>query len=133
MLLRDLMIGVHIRGRRSSGSSVVYGSELGTVLSSEVLVLDLVGGGLEMLLVGSLHLRCRRPRLDAHTAVEADVLVVDDGVLRDDGTVLIDVGHMDAAKVRGGAVVSERSTAPLAADEADAAVAEAVINSSIEA
>src|SRR5271163_2507792 len=133
MLLRHLMIGVHVGGRRSSRSSVVYGSELGTVLSSEVLMLELVGSGLNVLLVGCLQLGCRRPRLDARAAVEADVLVVDDSVLRDDGTVLIDVGHVDAAKVRNGAVVGESSTAPLATGAANAAVAEAVINPTVEA
>ena len=112
---------------------MVYGNQLGTVLSSEVLVLELVGGGLDVLLVGSLQLRCRRLRLDPDAAVEADVLVVDDGVLRDDRAVLVDVGHVDAAKVGDSAVVSEYSTAPLAADESDAAVAEAVVNSTVEA
>src|SRR5580698_2564599 len=113
MLLRHLMIGVHVGGRRSSGSSVVYGSELRTVSSSEVFMLDLVSRGLDMLLVGSSQLCFRRPRLDARAAVEADVFVVEDGVLCDDGAVLIDVGHVDAAKVCDGAVVSKCSTAPL--------------------
>src|SRR5277367_6164098 len=127
------MIGVHVGGRWSPGSSVVYGSELGTVLSSEMFVLHLIGGWLEMLLVASSQLCFRGTRLDAHAAVEADVLVVDDGVLRDDGAVLVDVGHMDAAEVRDSVVVGKCSTAPLAADETDAAVAEAVVNSAVEA
>ena len=58
---------------------------------------------------------------------------VDDGVLRHDGAVLVDIGHMDAAEVRHGAVISEYSAPPLAADEADAAVAEAVVNAAVEA
>jgi hypothetical protein len=70
---------------------------------------------------------------DAAFAVKADVIVVDDGVLRDDRAVLIDVGHVHAAKVRDSAVVGKRSTAPLAPDEADAAEAEAVVDATVEA
>ena len=107
--------------------------QLGAVLRGEVLVLHLVGGGLDMLLVLSLHLHRRGPRLDAGAAVEADVIRVDDGVCVDDGAILVDVGHVDAAEVRHGAVVGEDSAAPLAAEEADAAVAESVVNPAIEA
>ena len=96
-------------------------------------MLNLVGGGLDMLLVGSLQLCCRCLRLDARTAVEADVLVVDDSVLRDNSAVLVDIGDVDAPEIRDGAVVGECSAAPLAADESDAAVAEAVVYSTIEA
>jgi hypothetical protein len=46
---------------------------------------------------------------------------------------LVDVGHVDATKVRHGVVVGEDSAAPLAAEEADAAVAESVVNTAIEA
>ena len=59
---------------------MVHRGQLGTVLRGEVLMLELVGSGLEMVFVGRLHLHRRGPRLDAAAAVEADVVSVDDGV-----------------------------------------------------
>ena len=72
-------------------------------------------------------------RLDARAAVVADVVVVDDGVLLNHGAVFVDVGHMHAAEVRDRAVIRKGSATPLAAEEADAAVAEAVVHSAVEA
>ena len=95
-------------------------------------MLHLVGGGLEVVLVGRLHLHGRGMHLNALAAVEADVVHVDDGVFRHDGAVLVDIGDVHAAKVRHGAVIGEDSAAPLAAEEADAAVAEAVVNATVE-
>ena len=86
-----------------------------------------------MVLVLRLHLHRRGASRDAGAAVEADVVRVDNGVLLNDGAILVDVGHVDAAEVRHGAVVGEDPAAPLAAEEADAAVAESVVNPAIEA
>src|SRR5271154_671956 len=57
VLLRHLMISVHVGGRRSSGGAVVHGSQLRTVLRSEVGMLHLVRGRLNVLLVGSAQFR----------------------------------------------------------------------------
>ena len=70
---------------------------------------------------------------DAAAAVEADVVHVDDGVAFNDGAIHVDVGDVDAAEVGDGAVVGEDSAAPLTAEEADAAVAEAVVDAAVEA
>src|SRR5277367_765167 len=127
------MIGVHVGGCRRRWTPVVHGRQLRAVLCGKVLVLGLVRGGLDVLLVFRLQFARGGVRRNAAFAVEADVIVVDDGVLRNDGAVLVDVGYVHAAKVSHGAVVRERSTAPLAADEAYAAETEAVVNATIEA
>src|SRR5271168_3741504 len=126
------MIGVHVGGCRRRWTPVVHGRQLRAVLCGKVLVLALLGGGLDMLLVGRLQLRCGGMGGNAAFAVEADVIVVDDSVLRNDGAVLVDVGYVHAAKVSNGAVIGESSAAPLAADEAYAAETEAVVNATIE-
>src|ERR1017187_5050904 len=133
MLLRDLMIRTDVRSRRCSGEAMVHRGKLRTVLRGKVLVPHLVGGGLEVVLVLRLHLHRRGTSRDAGAAVEADVVRVDDGVLFNDGAILVDVGHVDAAKVRHGAVVGEASAPPPAAPEADAAVAESVVHPAIKA
>ena len=69
-------------------------------------------------------------RRDASSAVEAGM--IDNRILRHDGAVHVNVGHVDAAEIRHGAIVGERSAAPLAAYKADSAVAESVIDAAIE-
>src|SRR5208283_4878728 len=112
MLLRNLMIRRYIRSRRRSGTAMVHGGKLRPVLGREVLVPHLVRGGLDMVLVLRLRLHRRGASRDAGATVEADVVRVDDGVLFNDGAILVDVGHVDAAEVRHGAVVGEDSAAP---------------------
>src|SRR5580658_7224788 len=70
---------------------------------------------------------------NAAGAVEAGVVHVDDGVALNHGAVDVDVGDVNAAEVGAGAVVGEDSAAPLTAKEADAAVAEAIIDAAVEA
>jgi hypothetical protein len=69
----------------------------------------------------------------ARTAAEADVAIVDDGRAIDDGRV--DVGVVDhrGVHVHHRRVVSEDTAAPLAAREADAHVAEAVVHAAVVA
>ena len=66
----------------------------------------------------------------ARTAVEADA--IDRGVVIDDGGVVsvVNVGHVD---VGDGAIVVVVSTAPVAAEEANAGIAKTVINAAVEA
>src|SRR5579863_7695404 len=70
--------------------------------------------------------------LNACAAIEGYVVHVHDRVLLDDDAVLVHIGYTDAAKVRDCAVVGEYSTTPLAADEADAAEPEAIVNATVE-
>src|ERR1700735_629132 len=96
-------------------------------------MLHLVGSGIEVVLVGCLHLHRRRMPLNTDAAIEADVVHVHNRVSRHDDAVFIHIGDTDASKVRHRAVVSEFSTSPFAADEADTAVAESVVHATVEA
>src|SRR5580700_4591904 len=95
-------------------------------------MLHLVGGCLEVVLVGRLHLHSRRMHLNALAAIEAYVVDVHDGVFRHNGSVLVHIGDVHASKVCNGTVIGENSTTPLAADETDAAEAEAVVHATIK-
>src|SRR5579872_7309426 len=95
-------------------------------------MLQLVGSWLEVALIRRLHLHRRRMHRNALATIEAYVVDVDDRGLLDDRAVLVHIGDMDAAKVRHCAVVGEHSAAPLAAGEADAAEAEAVVHATVE-
>src|SRR5271170_8036414 len=95
-------------------------------------MLHLVGSGLEVMLVGRLHLHSRCMHLNALATIEAYVVDVYDGIFRHDGSVLVHVRDMHASKVRYGTVIGEHSTTPLAADETDAAEAEAVVHATVE-
>src|SRR5216683_6799899 len=66
----------------------------------------------------------------ARATIKADP--VDRGVVVDDGRV-VGVAHNRDVNVGHGAVVVVRATSPVAAEEADAGVAEAVVNAAIEA
>src|ERR1035438_8018758 len=63
------------------------------------------------------------PRFDSARAVESNVSVIHDDCLA------VNVGHVPHVDVHHGAVVEECAASPLAAGEADAAAAEAVVNS----
>ena len=78
-------------------------------------MLGLAGGRIEVVLARRLHLRGRSMRLDARATIEAGVALVDDGVVFDDGAILVHVGYVHAAEVGHGAVVSKYAAAPLAA------------------
>src|SRR5208283_3793540 len=68
-----------------------------------------------------------RPRLNAAiAAVERDMIAVHDHVA------LVDVPHIDDVDVHDGPVIEEAAATPLAAPEADTAVAETVVNAAIE-
>src|SRR3984885_8369838 len=95
-------------------------------------MLYLLGGGLEVVLVGRLHLHSRRVPLNAFAPIEAYVVDVHDGVFRHDRAVLVHIGDVYASEVSYSPVVGEHSTTPLASDETDAAEAEAVVNATVE-
>src|SRR5580692_2177885 len=95
-------------------------------------MLYLLGGGLEVVLVGRLHLHSRRVHLNAFAPIEAYVVNVHDGVFRHDRAVLVHIGDVYASEVSYSPVVGEHSTTPLASDETDAAEAEAVVNATVE-
>ena len=74
--------------------------------------------------------------IDAAGAVVADVVDIDDGVVDDYVAIDVDaivVGMPAAIEVDDGAVVEEVVPAPLATIEADAAVAEAVVDATVVA
>jgi len=133
MLLGNLVVGVYAGRSHGCGAAVIDGGELGAVLAGEGLVLHLVRSGLYVALVGKLRFLYTRPAIDAAGAIEAGVVVVDDGVLLDDGSVDVDVGDVNAAEVGAGAVIGEGAASPLTAEEADTAVAEAVVDAAVEA
>jgi len=112
---------------------MVDSGELRAILAGQGLMLHLVGCGLDVALVCELGLLRTGLPVDSAGAVIADVVDIDDGVLLDDGAVHIDIGDVNAAEVGARAVVCKVSAAPLAADEADATVAEAVVDAAIEA
>jgi len=64
----------------------------------------------------------------AFAAVKRDVGIV----VHDHRIVDVDVGDVDRIDMHDGGVVEESAAAPFAADEADAAIAKAVINAAIE-
>ena len=111
---------------------MVHRGQLRTVLRGKTLMLRLVRRRLEVVLIGRLHLGRRGMGLDPASAVIGDVVRIHDGVSVDDLAVLVDVGHMDAAKARHCTVIGKNSTAPLTTEEADSTVAESVIDSAIE-
>ena len=82
VLLRHLVICVYVRARHGRRTSMIHRRQLRAILRGKVLMLHLVGGGLEVVLVGRLHLHRRRMHLNARAAVEADVVDVHDRVLR---------------------------------------------------
>src|ERR1700732_1287699 len=83
-----------------------------------------------MLLVHrGLFLRSRARR-DAAGAVEAGA--VHHGRVVDHGAVDVDVAHHGLVHVHDCGVVGKGAASPLAADEADAAVTEAVVNAAVE-
>src|ERR1700758_543790 len=69
-------------------------------------------------------------RSDAAGAVEARV--VHYGRVVDHGAVHVDVAHHGLVHVHDCGVVGKGASSPLAADEADAAVTEAVVNAAVE-
>jgi len=122
-----------IRLRSSGGShlwvTIVHPRELTTVLTSELLVAELIGRGLEVLLVEGRSLLFRLNCTDtAVAAVEADAVVV----VHDDG-LGVDVVNVDDVDVVHAAVVGEDTMIPTAALIADAAVTEAVVDAAVEA
>src|SRR5580658_7775660 len=95
-----------------------------------MLVLRLELRGLAMVLAPGVALMGAGPRADAaRAAVEArmaDVLVVDDALI-------VDVADVHTAEIGDAAVVEVGAMGPIAAMEADAGIAEAVIDAAIEA
>jgi putative CocE/NonD family hydrolase len=123
------------RGCRDRRMSAVRLGRQGGILHRLGEVLALHRGGRDVLLVHGGSLRGRRLRSDAARTVVAHA--VDRGVV-DRGVVdhrVVDVGVVDHGGVHAhhGRVVGEYPAPPLAADEADAAVAEAVVHAAVEA
>jgi hypothetical protein len=97
-------------------------------------VLDLVGGGSYVLIVcGDQFLR-RRGMLNATGASTiGNVVIVDDRVGVDDGSVDVDVGDDGLIHAHDRGVIGKLVSAPLAAGKADAHIAEAVIHAAVVA
>ena len=123
-----------IRLRSSGGShlwvTIVHPRELTTVLTSELLVAELIGRGLEVLLVEGRSLLFRLNCTDtAVAAVEADAAVV---VVYNDGPG-IDVVNVNHVDVVDAAIVGEGAMIPVAALVANTTVTEAVVDTTVEA
>ena len=111
--------------------SMVGGGEHGVIIASHLLVLSLQRSGLNVVLIhGHALYGGRLRRGTARAAVVANIVdhsVVHDGV--------VDIGVVNDGGVHVGdcGVVMENAAAPLATDETDAAIAESVINATVEA
>src|ERR1035438_7329444 len=113
-------------GGRDRGASVICGCEVLFVLAGNVFVMRLRGKRFPVVLVlrDFFFVGGTGPN-SALAAIESHVILVHDHSL------VIDVGHIGDVGRR--AVVVERASAPFSARKADAAVAEAVVHSPIEA
>src|SRR6266550_1002421 len=119
------------RSCRDFRATVVYGSQEAAIAARSFKMVVLLCGRGGVAVVFSGHLLAGGPSGDsAGTTVEADAVYR--GVVMDDGRVVGVVDHRDV-HVAHGAVVIVISAAPVAADETDASVAEAVINAAVEA
>ncbi len=108
---------------------MIFRREVLAILAGCVLVLGLRRQRSGVLLVrGCLFLR-RRTRLNS--ALPA-VVAHRPGIVHHH-RVVVDVSHVRDADIGDGAVVVERSAAPLAADESHAGVPEAIVNAAVEA
>jgi hypothetical protein len=83
-------------------------------------------------LCGAL-LHSRLPLNAAGAAIVSHVRIVHDGVLANDGLVDVCVGNDGCIHVHDCGVIRECSALPLAAGEADAHVAKAIIHTAVEA
>src|SRR5437667_10432049 len=119
------------RSCRDFRATVVYGSQEAAIAARSFKMVVLLCGRGGVAVVFSGHLLAGGPSGDsAGTTVEADAVYR--GVVMDDGRVVGVVDQRDV-HVAHGAVVIVISAAPVAADETDASVAEAVINAAVEA
>src|ERR1700733_11793308 len=97
-------------------------------------MLNLTGSRLEMVFAGETLFIGARSAVDtARPAVERDMVIIDDRVLLHHGPVLVDVGHVNGTEICCGTVVGENATAPLTAEESNAAVSETIVHTAIEA
>src|SRR5580700_4380581 len=114
--------------------ALVDRGQLRAIHTGSGLVLHLVGGRLEVVFVGEPLLLGARNAVDtARPAVERDMVIIDDRVLLHDGPVHVDVGRVKGAEICNGTIVGEHATAPLTTEESNAAIAEAVVHTAIEA
>src|ERR1700740_3073319 len=113
------------------GPAMVDGGQHTVVAARGLLVLRLLRGGGNVALVLGGPFRSCRPGIDsAGAAVKANA--ADVGVV-DHSLVDVCVVNDGCIHMGYGSVVVKAPTAPFAADEADAAVAEAVVNAAVEA
>ncbi len=118
-------------GSRDRRLALVHAGKVLLVLRRQLLMLGLRRRHRRVLLMFSRQLLLRRLRRHpARTAIVADV--IHRGVV-DDDRLVVDVGHVRDADVGDCAVVVETSAPPFAARKAHAAVAESVVNPSVEA
>ena len=102
------------RGGCDGGTSVIFRGKVLPILTGETLVLSLSRECCLMRLVRIRFFLRSRSSLDtALAAVEGNVIFVDDH------SAVVHVGHVSDADIGHGAVVIERTAAPLAADKAD--------------
>src|SRR5271169_3497975 len=115
---------------RDRRASVVCGREVLFILAGHVFVLGLRRERFGVMLVlRDFFFVGGTGNNPALATVEGHVRLVAD----DDGSVDIDVGDVDRVHMHHGGVVVERASAPFSATKTDAAVAEAIVHSAVEA
>src|SRR5580704_16134610 len=122
--------GVHAAHRSVRGTAVIFRREVRVVHARGVLMRNLHRRAHDVRFTrGAKFFRICVDCQAARTAVEAGVNVI----VHDYGAVDVDVVHDSFFHMDDCGVVGEAATAPLAANEADTAVPEAVVNAAIEA
>jgi hypothetical protein len=125
---RDGLCGDGPGSRDDCGTALVDVVELLAVVCGFALGLNLCGHGRSAWAAHGCDLGRLRPCVDAASAA----IVGDAGVVIDDDGAVVDVGDVDVDVVDG-AVVVEVIAVPIAAVVADAGVAEAVVDATVEA
>src|SRR5579863_453532 len=130
-----LLVGftrVHPAHRRRRGAPVIFRREVCAVQARGVFVRSLQRCRLNVRFAAGCDFLSVRTRAQS-TGAAVETGAVHGRVVHDDGAV--DVGVVDDSfvHVNDSGVVCEHAAAPFSADEADAAVAEAVVNATIEA
>src|SRR5882757_1692057 len=121
---------VHAAVRCVRRASMIFGREVCVVQSRAMFVRGLQRSALNVLLVAGAYFLRVFPAVDsAWATVEAGANVV----VNNHGAVDIDVAHDGRIHANDRGVVRETPATPFTADEADASVAEAVVNTTVKA
>src|ERR1700682_4218044 len=114
--------------RRYRRASVIFRGEQLPVLAGGMFMLSLCCQRRVVRLATKPFFLRRGPRFDTASTVEAYI----PRVIHDNGPVVY-VRHVGHVHISDRAVVEEGATSPLSAEEADAAVSEAIVNAAVEA